>query len=491
MARIRVLVSVATVALMPACLAFADPVTVLPTVDHAKAQPHVAVDSTGADATDTTNHAVKVNCVAGCSAAGGGAMAQGAGAAATPWYVVPVGSTGNQASVNASGQIAIAGPVSQSGAWSVALTGSMPALAAGSNTIGSIANSAFGATQSGIWTVQPGNTANTTPWLVSLAGTNSSVPVTGTFWQATQPVSLTSLPALSAGSNVIGAVTQSGTWNIGAVSTLPSLPAGSALIGSVTTDNVADALTTNASVTSATTVTSGSTQGFNGGSFQITSIGTSNTITFEQSNDNTTWVGLNVWGNAVTAGPVSTATAVGTYSFATSAAFVRARVSTYTSGTVTIYQTLKRGAASPAMSLNAGSQSIGTLAASTNLVGDIGVQYRANATGAASVASILSPATPAGASIKASAGRVAGWTLTNSAAAVRSVKFYNATAVTMGTTAAVFEVDIPAGGTVQISLPGGIGFSTGIMWSVTAGKGLTDNTGGVSANDVSGVVFFA
>jgi hypothetical protein len=36
--------------------------------------------------------------------------------------------------------------------------------------------------------------------------------VQGTFYQATQPVSLTSLPALSAGANVIGAVTQSGTW---------------------------------------------------------------------------------------------------------------------------------------------------------------------------------------------------------------------------------------------------------------------------------------
>ena len=32
---------------------------------------------------------------------------------------------------------------------------------------GSIGNTAFGATQSGTWTVQPGNTANTTPWLVS------------------------------------------------------------------------------------------------------------------------------------------------------------------------------------------------------------------------------------------------------------------------------------------------------------------------------------
>ena len=41
--------------------------------------------------------------------------------------------------------------------------------------------------QSGTWTVQPGNTANTTAWLVT--GTGGTFPVTGTFWQTTQPVS--------------------------------------------------------------------------------------------------------------------------------------------------------------------------------------------------------------------------------------------------------------------------------------------------------------
>lgn len=44
------------------------------------------------------------------------------------------------------------------------------------------------ATQSGTWTVQPGNTANSTAWLVT--GTGGTFPVTGTFWQATQPVSI-------------------------------------------------------------------------------------------------------------------------------------------------------------------------------------------------------------------------------------------------------------------------------------------------------------
>lgn len=42
-------------------------------------------------------------------------------------------------------------------------------------------------TQSGTWTVQPGNTANTTAWKVD--GSAVTQPVSGTFWQATQPVS--------------------------------------------------------------------------------------------------------------------------------------------------------------------------------------------------------------------------------------------------------------------------------------------------------------
>jgi hypothetical protein len=95
-------------------------------------------------------------------------------------------------------------------------------------------------------------------------GGGSAVPVSGTFWQTTQPVSLASIPALTAGANTIGAVTQaSGPWSVnhtqlngaalgspttwgtaptGAavqgvnadVLALPSLPTGANTIGAVT-----------------------------------------------------------------------------------------------------------------------------------------------------------------------------------------------------------------------------------------------------------------
>ena len=60
---------------------------------------------------------------------------------------------------------------------------------------GSIGNTSFGATQSGTWTVQPGNTANTTPWLATInqGGNSATVSAGGALKVdasgATQPVS--------------------------------------------------------------------------------------------------------------------------------------------------------------------------------------------------------------------------------------------------------------------------------------------------------------
>lgn len=132
------------------------------------------------------------------------------------------------------------------------------------------------------------------------------------------------------------------------------------------------------------------------------------------------------------------------------------------------------------------------LVAGSAAIGDVGVQYRANNTGAASNVSVMSPATPAAATIKGSAGRLLGCFLQNSAASLRSVKVFNATAPALGTTSAVFEIDIPAGGVVQFTSEGGIAFGTAMTYSVTSAKGLTDNTAtGLALNDVSGFFIFA
>jgi hypothetical protein len=134
----------------------------------------------------------------------------------------------------------------------------------------------------------------------------------------------------------------------------------------------------------------------------------------------------------------------------------------------------------------------GALSAGTNAIGDVGVQYRANNTGAASIASVISLATTATTSVKATAGRLIGFDLVNTSAALRSVKIFNVASPTMGTTAAVFEIDIPAGQRVTVQYPGGLGFGTAIVYAVTSAKGLTDNTNtGLAAGDVSGHIAFA
>lgn len=70
--------------------------------------------------------------------------------------------------------------------------------------------------------VQPGTA---TTWNVGgTVAVSGSVAVTGTFWQATQPVSLAALPALATGSNVVGGVTQSGTWTVQPGNTANSTP---------------------------------------------------------------------------------------------------------------------------------------------------------------------------------------------------------------------------------------------------------------------------
>lgn len=67
-------------------------------------------------------------------------------------------------------------PLPSGAATQTTLAAVLSALGSPFQAGGSIANTSFGATQSGTWTVQPGNTANTTPWLVTVNNTNANGP---------------------------------------------------------------------------------------------------------------------------------------------------------------------------------------------------------------------------------------------------------------------------------------------------------------------------
>src|SRR5271165_774281 len=100
------------------------------------------------------------------------------------------------------------------------------------------ASGTVAATQSGTWTVQPGNTANTTPWLTTINQGGNSATVTASNAlkvdgsAVTQPVSgtvtVTQSTAANLNATVTGTVaaTQSGTWNVNNVSGTVSLPTG-------------------------------------------------------------------------------------------------------------------------------------------------------------------------------------------------------------------------------------------------------------------------
>lgn len=129
------------------------------------------------------------------------------------------------------------------------------------------------------------------------------------------------------------------------------------------------------------------------------------------------------------------------------------------------------------------------LVAGTALVGDVGVQYRATASGA-SAAHIVAAASSNATLVKNAAGKVLGWFLANTTAAWVYVKLHNqATAPTAGS-GVVRTIPIPPNGVVSFFSEGGITFTTGIGLTIVTGSADTDATA-VTAGAVVGELIFA
>jgi hypothetical protein len=97
---------------------------------------------------------------------------------------------------------------------------------------------------------------------------------------------------------------------------------------------------------------------------------------------------------------------------------------------------------------------------------------------------VVSAATTNATVVKASAGQVYGWFLSNINASPRYVKLFNkATAPTVGTDVPVLTLLIPAGGAANCEFSNGIAFSTGIGFATTTAAADTD-TGAVAVGEV-------
>jgi hypothetical protein len=266
---------------------------------------------------------------------------------------------------------------------------------------------------------------------VSISG---SVPVTGTFWQATQPVSnagtfavqaaqsgtwnigsITTLPALATGANVIGGVTQSGTWTVAVsnasmaitAAALP-LPSGAATSANQSTLNTAIGSTTD---TAAANGAAGSALAYlRAIKDAATDATTPSPVKIDQTTDGTT--------NRVNAVPGSTAYALipapSTYRVATSAATTNA------------------------------------------------------------------------ANIKSGAGCVKGIQGVNHAAASVYIHLYDMTSSpTVGTSTIRKTQEVPASAAFAFDYSTGLGFATGISISMTKGSNLDTDTTALASGDIT------
>lgn len=151
------------------------------------------------------------------------------------------------------------------------------------------------------------------------------------------------------------------------------------------------------------------------------------------------------------------------------------------------------GAANPLPVTQVGTTTVSftqpALVAGTALIGDVGVQYRATASGL-SAAHIVAAGSTNATLVKNAAGKVYGWFLANTTASWRFVKLHNQNVAPTAGASVARTIGIPPNGTAQFFAEGGLTFATGIGYTIVTGAADTDATA-VTANDVVGELFWA
>lgn len=217
------------------------------------------------------------------------------------------------------------------------------------------------ATQSGTWTVQPGNTANTTAWKVDASSV--AVPVTDNSGSLT----VDQATASSLNAQVVGAVAHDGVdsgnpLKIGgkANSAVPtSVAAGDrvdawfGLDGSQVGSGAFREVSGSGSASNATPIASTYVPQYNSVSLYITGTFTA-TVVFEQSHDGSNWTSFALARtDSINAGyELSNSWSNSGYTFMgpLGGSYFRVRIQSYTSGTVTCYATFRCSGSSPGAS---------------------------------------------------------------------------------------------------------------------------------------------
>ena len=106
---------------------------------------------------------------------------------------------------------------------------------------------------------------------------------------------------------------------------------------------------------------------------------------------------------------------------------------------------------------------------------------------------LLSGSSTNGTVVKASPGAIGFIVVTNTNAAVRYLKLYNSTTVSVGSTTQLAAIAIPGattGAGFTIGFPGGLAFDTGICIGLTTGP-TSGDSGAVAANEICVLLGFA
>jgi hypothetical protein len=207
------------------------------------------------------------------------------------------------------------------------------------------------------------------------------------------------------------------------------------------------------------------------------------TVTFQGTIDGTNWftIAMLPAGGTVNIASVTTATAPGQWwGNANGLQQVRATATAYTSGTVTVVLRAMQAAGV-----------VTAIISGATTGADVGIQYRATATGAGTITNLNCPATPAVQTIKGSAGRLMGMYLVNTNATIRWLKIFNIVSPTLASSTATMRIPLPQNQPVYFNFEGGTGFATAITCAICSTSSLTDATGAVTLDDVTGFTVHA
>lgn len=220
------------------------------------------------------------------------------------------------------------------------------------------------------------------------------------------------------------------------------------------------------------------------------------TVTFQGSNDNGTFFSIGAVNPSTINGPlVISSTTAGLFIIPVGFKFLRVRVTAFTSGTVNgtafgYKEDTYAAQVTGQISIAAGAAAIGTVTvASTTLTA---ISPSAATGGFALFNKLISAATTNATSVKASAGAIGEIFAFNTSASTKFLKLYNkASAPVVGTDVPVITIPIApsAESNFRISDMGGMRFTTGIAFAITAAAADNDTTAVAAGDVITGIQY--